>query len=117
MERDRSGAPPLDLTAEQVTVLYRNAPIGVIVTIVNATILTTLEWPVVSHRTLLLWLFFMYAVSGFRALLLLGYRRKLPASWRSSAWYRWSITGSTMAAFGWGNTVWFLYLQYPCRMR
>jgi PAS domain S-box-containing protein len=113
MERNHSDAPALDLTAEQAAVLYRNAPIGVIVTLVNATILVALEWPVVSHRTLLLWLFYMYAVSGVRALLLLGYRRRQPACWRSSDWYRWAITGSTSAAFGWGNTVWFFHPPIP----
>lgn len=113
MEHERSGPPPLDLTTEQVAVLYRNTPLGVIATVVNATILVTLEWAVVPQRTLLPWLFLMYAVSGFRALLLLGYRRQRPASWRSAEWYRWSIVGSTMAAFGWGNTVWFLYPPIP----
>jgi two-component system, cell cycle sensor histidine kinase and response regulator CckA len=113
MEHHHSDAPPADLTAEQVAVLYRNVPIGIIATIVNATILVALEWPIVSHRTLLFWLFAMYASSGFRALLLLGYRRQRPASWRSSEWYRWSIAASTMAAIGWGNTVWFLHPPIP----
>ena len=113
MKHDPSDAPPLDLTAEQVAVLYKNVPIGIIATIVNATILVTLEWPVVSHGTLLLWLFAMYAVSGFRTWLLVGYHRQRPASWRSAEWYRWSIVGSTMAAFGWGNTVWFFHPPIP----
>ena len=113
MKHDLSDAPPLDLTAEQVAVLYKNAPIGIIATVVNATILIALEWSVVSHRTLQLWLLLMYAVSGFRLWLLFGYRRQQPASWRSAEWYRWSIVGSTMAAFGWGNTVWFLHPPIP----
>jgi PAS domain S-box-containing protein len=113
MKHDLSDAPPIDLTAEQVAVLYKNAPIGIIANVVNATILTALEWSVVSHRTLQLWLLLMYAVSGFRLWLLFGYRRQQPASWRSAEWYRWSIVGSTMAAFGWGNTVWFLHPPIP----
>ncbi|HEX2055398.1 MAG TPA: ATP-binding protein [Nitrospiraceae bacterium] len=113
MEHPHSDAPPGDLTAEQVAVLYRNVPIGIIATVVNATILVALEWPVVFHPTLLFWLFAMYAFSGFRALLLMGYRRQQPASWRSSQWYRWSIAGSTMAAVGWGNTVWFFHPPIP----
>jgi PAS domain S-box-containing protein len=113
MEHDRSGAPPLDLTTEQVAVLYRNTPVGIIATIVNATILIMLEWAVVSHRALLLWLFAMYGVSGFRLWLLLGYHRHRPPSWRAAEWHRWSVIGSTMAAFGWGNTVWFFHPPIP----
>lgn len=113
MKHDPSDAPAPDLTAEQVAVLYKNVPIGIIATIVNATILVMLEWPVVSHRTLLVWLFVMYAASVFRAWLLLEYRRQRRPSWRSAEWYRWSIMGSTMAAIGWGNTVWFLHPAIP----
>ncbi len=112
MEHAHADGPPLDLTTEQITILYGNAPTAVVATIVNATILTLLEWPAVPHYILLVWLFSMYAVSGSRALLFL-YRRHRPASWSSLDWYRWYVAGSTASAVGWGNTIWFLHPPIP----
>ena len=113
MEQGHAGAPSLDLTTEQVAVLYGNAPVAIIATVINAAILTALEWSVVPHHILLPWLFGMAAVAGFRAWLLFGYRRHQLPSWNSSDWYRWYVAGSTAAAVGWGNTIWFLHPPIP----
>lgn len=113
MEQGHAGPPSLDLTTEQVAVLYGNAPTAIIATAINATILTTLEWSVVPHPTLLIWLCGMYAVTGARALLLHRYRRRLSPSWSAGDWHRWYIAASTGSALGFGNTIWFLYPPIP----
>jgi hypothetical protein len=40
---------------------------------VNAGILTLVEWPVVPHQSLLLWVIAMWIVAGARALLMFNY--------------------------------------------
>ncbi len=105
--------PTSDLHTQQVHVLYRNMPTGVLASALNAAILAALEWPVVPHTPLLLWLVGLWLVAGSRALLILNYRRASPASWRSADWHRWMLVTTSMAGFGWGSSVYFLTPEIP----
>ena len=67
------------LQAEQVQVLYHNMPTGMLANAVNAGILTLVEWPVVPHQSLLLWVIVMCIAAAARALLVFNYRRAVPS--------------------------------------
>lgn len=113
MERPAHSDPAPDLQAEQVKVLYRTMPTGVAASFVNAGILAAVEWSVVPHRPLLLWVTMMWLVAGSRALLIYAYRRAVPASWRSADWHRWMLVGTTLSGIGWGSSVYFLTHELP----
>ena len=104
---------PLALQAEQLRVLYRNMPIGLVVSTVNAAILAAVEWPVVSHLSLLLWVLVIWASSGFRAWLIVNYRRGVPSSWLPTDWHRWMLVGTTLSGLGWGSSVYFFMPEIP----
>ena len=68
------------LRREQVTVLFRNAPISILATVINASLLTALEWPAVPQSKLLAWLAGMWATAGLRAILSWAFRNKIHRS-------------------------------------
>ena len=103
----------LALRAEQLRVLYRNMPIALLVSAINAAILAAVEWPVVSHLSLLLWVLVIWASSGFRAWLIINYRRGVPSSWLPVDWHRWMLVGTTLSGFGWGSSVYFFRPEIP----
>ena len=79
MDRPRQVNLPSALQAEQVQLLYRNMPTGVIASALNAAILAAVEWPVVSHPSLLVWVGAIWVVAALRAILIFNYRRATPS--------------------------------------
>ncbi|MBI4001283.1 MAG: hypothetical protein HY348_05825, partial [Nitrospira defluvii] len=101
------------LQAEQVHVLYRNMPTGVLASAVNAAILSAVEWPVVPHPSLLLWVIAIWVLAGTQALLIFNYRRAVPSSWRADDWHRWMFVSTTLSGMGWGSSVFFFTPEIP----
>ncbi|MDR4483732.1 MAG: hypothetical protein R3B95_11025 [Nitrospirales bacterium] len=62
------------LYAQQIEQLYALAPVGIIVSLVNGSILTFIQWNVISHGMLLTWLSCLTALNG--AWILLWYQFK-----------------------------------------
>jgi hypothetical protein len=78
MDRPSHTDPAPDLHTLQVQVLYRNMPTGVLASAINAAVLAAVEWSVVPHTPLLLWVIGLWMVAAARALLILNYRRARP---------------------------------------
>ena len=113
MDRPSHTDPAPDLHTLQVQVLYRNMPTGVLASAINAAVLAAVEWSVVPHTPLLLWVVGLWMVAAARALLIFNYRRALPVCWSSADWHRWMLVTTSMAGFGWGSSVYFLTLDIP----
>ena len=113
MDRPAHTDPAQELQSQQVSVLYRNMPTGVLASAVNAAILAAVEWPVVPHAPLLAWVTILWLVAGARVLLIYNYRRTTPAAWSSADWHRWMLVTTTMAGVGWGGSVYFLTPEIP----
>lgn len=113
MDRPSHIDPAPDLHAQQIEVLYRNMPTGVLASAANAAILAAVEWSVAPHTPLLLWVMSLWIVAGVRSLLIFNYRRANPASWGSADWYRWMLVMTSLSGFGWGGSVYFLTLGFP----
>ena len=113
MDRPAHTDPAKELQSQQVSVLYRNMPTGVLASAVNAAILAAVEWPVVPHAPLLAWVTILWLAAGARTLLIYNYRRATPAAWSSADWHRWMLVTTTMAGVGWGGSVYFLTPEIP----
>lgn len=113
MDRPPHTDPAQQLRSQQVSVLYRNMPTGVVASAVNAAILAAVEWPVVPHTPLLVWVTILWIVAGARALLIYNHRRAHPAAWRSADWHRWMLVTTTVSGIGWGSSVYFLTPDIP----
>jgi len=104
---------PSALQAEQVQVLYRNMPTGVLASAANAAILTAVEWTVVPHSSLLLWMIFIWMLAGIRALLIYNYHRGIPSAWHAADWHRWMLVSTSLSGIGWGSSVYFFMSEIP----
>ena len=113
MDRPRQVNLPSALQAEQVQLLYRNMPTGVIASALNAAILAAVEWPVVSHPSLLVWVGAIWVVAALRAILIFNYRRATPSSWGAKDWQRWMFLTTALSGIGWGSSVYFFAPEIP----
>jgi signal transduction histidine kinase/ActR/RegA family two-component response regulator len=97
------------LFASEVRLLYRNANLGVGVTLVATLILGGLEWGVASHVTILGWCLYMYLVSVTRFALGRLYWRAAPSSTETRRWAARFAIGAGLAGAGWGAAGILLY--------
>ena len=83
--QDKADRRRRQILAAQVRLLYGNANVGMVVTLVATTVLGRLQWGVVAHPIILGWWLYMFLVSAGRFVLARFYRRGAPSSfeWES----------------------------------
>src|SRR5215510_9590484 len=74
------------IEAEQVKLLYKQAPAGCVATVLNAGIVTAVLWKVVAHSLLLTWLGLLIVIILSLFVLLRLYQRRTPTVGRISFW-------------------------------
>jgi len=93
--------------AEQIRLLYANAPAGFVATVVNVVLLAWMQWLVIAPPRIVAWLASMLALTALRAVLVWCFQRCSPAP---PAIERWGILfglGTLAAGLGWGSAgVW-----------
>ncbi len=97
------------LYLEQVRLLYKQAPIGVAATLVNAFVLSFVLWSLISHLVLILWLLAIVIVTLFRYRLLYQYRRSPSIHAEPGRWHMRIITGILLSGILWGSAGIFLF--------
>lgn len=88
--------------AEQIRVLYTNTNAGVWVTVFVATLLSYLQWGVISHPIVLAWFLYMLAISSARLTLARLYWRSAKAATNTRQWGSSFVIGIGLSAVGWG---------------
>src|SRR5436309_11197288 len=88
------------IEAEQVRLLYTQAPTGCVATVLNAGIVTFVLWKVVAHPLLIAWLALLIAIILSLFVLLWMYHRATPTADRSRLWHTLFVIGA-----GSGGTV------------
>ena len=99
----------LQIRAAQVRMLYRNINAAVVVTLVAATILSWLQWAVISHPVILGWWSCMFLISAARFALGRLYWRSTPPGREAGKWRTACVIGAGLAGVGWGVAGIFLY--------
>src|SRR5215471_11785773 len=74
------------IRAEQMRLLYANAPAGFVATALNAGLLALTQWPVIPPPVLLAWLAPMLVLTGLRAVLVWRFQRAAPAPPAMGPW-------------------------------
>jgi signal transduction histidine kinase/ActR/RegA family two-component response regulator len=92
-----------ELLLAQVRLLYVNTHVGVWVTIIAATVLSSLEWDMVSHSLIGGWWTFMLLVSVARYAVALAFGRAAPAASDAVPWVRRFALAIALAGIGWGG--------------
>jgi len=97
---------------EQVRLLYRNAPLGLIATLINSAVLVYILRNVVPHRVLIAWFACILLVSTLRLVQLSRFRRIPAGSPDVGRWGTWFIIGLGLSGIIWGSAG---ILLYPAR--
>jgi hypothetical protein len=98
-----------NILAAQVELLYRNAGVGVAVTLVGSAILGRLQWKVVPHVVILGWWLYMCLVSVGRFVLARRFWRAAPSSRNETQWHTAFTLSAALAGGGWGAAGILLY--------
>ncbi len=89
---------------ETVRLLYSHAKNANIITLSVGVVLVFVQWPVISHWILLLWLGFITAVSFFRIAQSYRYHRDSQPFERIRYWKKSYIVSTACSAFCWGSS-------------
>jgi hypothetical protein len=105
-QRSRATSTPLQrraaIRAEQIRLLYTNAPAGFLATGLNAVLLTLALWPVVPAPVILVWLASILTLTASRAALVRRFRHSAPAPEVSGPWHTCFFLGALLAGITWG---------------
>jgi signal transduction histidine kinase/ActR/RegA family two-component response regulator len=97
------------LRAAQTRLLYENASLGIVVTVVIAVLLAYAQWSIIPARVISAWLFYMLLVCVARFALVRRYRRAMANENGDERWNAYFVAGTALAAAGWGASAIFLY--------
>jgi PAS domain S-box-containing protein len=92
------------LYAKQVEQLYSLAPVGIIASLVNGSILTFIQWDVISHGMLLTWFSGLIVLNGAWSLLWYQFQNTSRNSQDSHRWSRRFLGGTLASGILWGTT-------------
>jgi len=92
------------LSAQQVEQLYALAPVGIIASLVNGSILTFIQWNVISHGLLLTWLAGLIVLNGAWSLLWYQFQHASRNPQDSHRWSRRFLGGTLASGVLWGAT-------------
>lgn len=92
------------LYAQQIEQLYALAPVGIIASLVNGSILTAIQWNVISHGLLLTWLSALIGLNGAWILLWYQFRNASGHPQDSHRWGRRFLGGTLASGVLWGTT-------------
>jgi len=96
----------VDMKAEQVRFLYRNATTGQFVNIALALLVVWILWDRVPQQVLLYWLGTLMFIIALRGIKLARFKQLQPDDNEMRSWCRAFITGSTLTGAIWGSTIW-----------
>ncbi len=97
------------LHAEQVEQLFSLWHVGFIATLVNVSILTIVQWNVISHSVLLTWFSALVLITLLRDGLLFRYRPTPIPPDESRRWSVWFIGSIAIVGIAWGSAAVFLF--------
>jgi PAS domain S-box-containing protein len=96
-------ALPARIYAEQVKLLYRNLPLGLLATQANAFILLAIQWSVIDHGVLLAWFAAITLTAVSRVGLFAAYRRAHLTQDTAHRWVAWFTIGTVLSGIIWGS--------------
>ncbi|MDY6853737.1 MAG: ATP-binding protein [Thermodesulfobacteriota bacterium] len=97
------------IKSEQVRLLYKNTPAGIIATLFNSIILSFILWEVISHTILIIWFSAIISVSIFRCLLFFNFRHLSQIPEEVTRGDIWSYVSLVYSGVVWGSAGIFLF--------
>jgi len=101
----------LKVRAEQLHLAYEAFPGGAVIVIINAFLLTIVQWEVIDHVVLLTWFLILAVITMLRGLLYIFYKRCRHDFINVEKWERFFLIGVVAAALLWGATGIWLFSE------
>ena len=109
LERNYTNHEHPQLYEEQVRLLYRNAPVGFVATLINSAILAFILRSFIPHRVLITWFIFITLITIARYAQFVMFRRVSPELSGVGRWGLWFIIGMAVTGMAWGSAGIFLF--------
>lgn len=100
---------PAIIKAEQTKLLFNAMPLSIMATVINACILVFVQWNIVAHELLLIWLITLLLVTVFRGVLANEYQKNYEKAYANEKWTSWFIVGVILASIIWGSAAVWLF--------
>ncbi len=105
----RNGDNEARILSEQTRMLYDGLPLAGMATMLNASLLVMVQWPVIAHATLLVWLSLVLLITLGRVFTAQLFRRAPLTPRTMQRWARYFIVGSFLSAASWGASAILLF--------
>ena len=99
----------LQLRSEQVKLVYKASFNAAITSLISACLLAYIQWPVISHGIILIWLTCMGAVTTIRTISVVYFFRIKPRGTEAKSWEKLSVYIMIFSAATWGAAGIFLF--------
>ncbi len=100
----------IQVHADQIRIIYGNAPLSLFASLLNSAILVYLLWPAVDNTLLTFWALLTILISLFRLIMALRFNHVQPDNHKTiHAWSRLALAGALFAGLGWGAASFFLF--------
>ncbi|RJQ66389.1 MAG: hypothetical protein C4519_25745 [Desulfobacteraceae bacterium] len=106
---DTQNLPDERILPVLVAQVYNRAGLGVIGTVINASILTYLLWGLISNITLTVWMALTLLSAGIRLIVLKKFKKQENFARNIHYWRRWLIFGLGLSGILWGSSAIFLF--------
>lgn len=97
------------IRAEQTKLLFHALPVAAIASVINALILVFVQWGVIEHSILFVWLAVFLMITALRLLLAYSYHKNSDKAISDVNWATWFIIGAICSGFAWGSTAVWLF--------
>ena len=100
---------PAIIKAEQTKLLFNAMPLSIMATVINACILVFVQWNIVAHERLVIWLITLLTVTTFRGVLAYEYKQNHEKAYANEKWTSWFIVGVILTSIIWGSAAVWLF--------
>jgi len=100
------------IISEQTRLLYQNALMPIIVSMIAAQLLVMFLWRQIAHLNLVVWLCSFLVISIFRLRLLSQYRNRPETDTDDQSWHNRFLLGNYIAALTWGLSSLLVFPQH-----
>ena len=100
---------PAIIKAEQTKLLFNAMPLSIMATVINACILVFVQWNIVAHERLVIWLITLLTVTTFRGVLAYEYKENHEKAYANEKWTSWFIVGVILTSIIWGSAAVWLF--------
>lgn len=97
------------ISRDQVNLLYANAPLSQGVALANSSLVALVQWPVIEHRVVPVWLGAMVLATLARLGLVFAFKRARPNMDEMPRWGNMFIAGAALSGLIWGAAGIFLF--------